>query len=68
MGKKKELISNHEVACIVENEGLGYAITSYIGSDDFEDRGLADLWTKAKKLLNQIQAKLDKATAEHEGE
>lgn len=67
MPKEKELISTFEVACIVDNEGLDYAITSYIGSKDFEDRDLADLWTKAKKLLNQIQAKLDAATAAAEG-
>ncbi len=68
MGNKKELISNYEVAGIVGNEGLDYAITSYISSKDFEDRDLADLWTKAKKLLNQIQVKLDAATAAAEEE
>lgn len=30
---KKEIISNFEVACIMDNEGLDYAITSYIGSE-----------------------------------
>ena len=47
-------ISNQEVAQIVEQEGLDYAIQHYISSKDFEDRKLAELWTKAGEILDEI--------------
>lgn len=44
-----------EVCEIIENEGLGYAITSYISHDQIEDVKLADLWRVAKEVLDKIE-------------
>ena len=64
---KKEKMSNIEVAGIVDREGLGYAITSYMDSSDFEDKHLAQLWTNACEILNEIEEILEEA-CEAEGE
>lgn len=55
-------MTNEEVAQIVENEGLGYAIQHYMDSSEFEDRELAAMWDEADTLLNKITEKLDQYT------
>jgi len=44
-----------EIAVIVDNEGLGYAIAHYMGSDDIEDPVLKEKWEQAGKLLREIE-------------
>ncbi len=51
--------SIEEVAKIVENEGLGYAITSYMSHDVIEDDKLAGLWKQASDVLTQIEKLLE---------
>ena len=48
-----------EVAEIVENEGLGYAITSYLSHEAIEDDKLAGLWKQAGDVLTQIDKLLE---------
>ena len=50
-----------DIAAIVDTDGLDYAITDYMKSDDFEDRELAVLWDAAKVLLDQITNTLEPA-------
>jgi hypothetical protein len=49
-----------EVADVVENEGLGYAITGYMSSESIKDKELAELWDKAEDILQQITDILEK--------
>ena len=66
---KKEKMSNIEVAGIVDCEGLDYAITSYMDSSEFEDNHLAQLWTNAREILDEIEELLEEAReAESENE
>jgi hypothetical protein len=53
MAKQKHSIS--EIAGIIENEGLGYAIQSYIKASSIKDEDLADMWERAKELLDEIE-------------
>ena len=48
-----------DVLDIVEQEGLGCAITQYIKPTQLVDRKLALLWDEAKELLDQIQTYID---------
>jgi hypothetical protein len=64
--KKKDLMTDEQVAYIVSSEGLGYAITGYMGSEKFENRELAELWNQANDILNKIQNILDEAWVEGE--
>jgi hypothetical protein len=50
--------TNEQVAAVVENEGLDYAITSYMSASTIEDPELADLWSQAADILGQIEDKL----------
>lgn len=50
--------TNAEVADIIANEGIGYAIQSYLGADHIEDPVLAAMWSEAEVKLNQIEAYL----------
>lgn len=59
MSKKKKLISNKDLAKIVENEGLGYAFTCYIESSEIEDLEIRKLARIATDALLEIEAKLD---------
>ena len=43
-----------EIGHVVENEGLGYAIQSYLSADDIQDTRLAELWQQAKDILDEI--------------
>lgn len=58
---KKRTMTNEQVARIVDREGLDYAVTAYMGSEDFEDRYLAKLWDKAQKILREIEDILEEA-------
>ena len=44
-----------EVAEIIENEGLGYAVTEYMSSEHIEDPELATLWRIARAALQDIE-------------
>jgi len=63
---KKRTMNNKQIAHIVDNEGLGYAITDYMGSEDFKDRHLAKLWDQAKEILDEITEILDEANPDGE--
>lgn len=52
MAKRKLSIS--EIAGIIENEGLGYAIESYVNPSQIKDEDLADMWERARELLAEI--------------
>jgi len=64
----KRTITNLQVNDIVESEGLGYAITGYIGSEEFVDLELAALWDQANDILTKIQNKLDQAVEDDVGD
>lgn len=59
--KKAKTLTNLEIAYIVDTEGLGYAITDYMGSENFEDQHLAELWDTAQETLQEIQDVLEEA-------
>ncbi len=40
---------------IIENEGLGYAVTSYISGNEFADPKLRELWNNAERVLNDLE-------------
>ena len=52
--------NNNDVADIVEDEGLGYAVMDYMDSSDFRDLELAKLWDDAAKHLNALSDYLRK--------
>ena len=54
----KRTRSNNDVAAIVEDEGIGYAVMDYMDSSDFRDLDLAKLWDNAAKHLNALEAYL----------
>jgi len=54
-------MTNEDIACKVDSEGLDYAITSYMGSEDFIDRELAGWWDEAKKYLDLITERLQES-------
>ena len=43
------------VAQIVDSEGLGYAITSYMSESRIADKKLAKLWKQARVVLQKIE-------------
>ena len=57
--KKKELktgdLSNHRACQIVANEGIGYAVQSYIAASEFKDPETVRLWNEAEKALEALQ-------------
>lgn len=55
--------SNEDIAWKVENEGLGYMITDYLGSDSIEDEELKELWKTAAEALNKIEEILSPYTS-----
>jgi hypothetical protein len=57
MAEKK--LTTDQVAEIVDFEGLGYAIQSYLGADRIEDEKLAHMWKEAAELLDRIEAHLE---------
>ena len=44
-----------EVASIVDNEGMGYAIMDYMGADSIKDKELSKLWKEAQEVLSKIE-------------
>lgn len=44
-----------EVAVIVDNEGLGYAIAHYMSEDEIDDPILKEKWKQTSKLLKEIE-------------
>lgn len=54
--RKKKLLSNKKIKEFVENEGLGYAIQSYLDADQIADPILAVRWQIAKDTLDAIDA------------
>jgi hypothetical protein len=56
MNRKYSLI---QVKSIVEQEGIGYAVQSYMGHENIEDEKLAFLWKQAKEALDGIEKILD---------
>lgn len=46
---------------VVNSEGLGYALTGYLGprGDEFEDEELGRLWNAAYDALNELEAYMD---------
>jgi hypothetical protein len=54
-------MTNEDIAYKVDSEGLDYAITSYMGSEDFIDRELAAWWDEAKKYLDLITERLQES-------
>jgi hypothetical protein len=52
MSKRKLSVS--EIAHVIESEGLGYAIQSYLSSSQIKDDDLADMWERASDLLKEI--------------
>jgi len=52
-------MKNDDVAGIIENEGLGYALECYTDGLDFEDEQLKELWTQGRKALQAIRDYLD---------
>lgn len=51
--------SINEVAAIIENEGLGYAIESYCSPSSIRDEDLSNMWEEARDLLIRIQEYID---------
>ena len=49
-------LSNTEVAEIIEAEGLGYAISSYLSSDRIADSRLQEAWQQAETAMNVIES------------
>ena len=50
-----EKMSIREVADLVENEGIGYAIECYLGADEIEDENLRDKWRRVGVLIGEIR-------------
>lgn len=44
-----------DVADVINNEGLGYAIHSYLSSERIEDKRLRDAWQRAYEAMNEIE-------------
>jgi len=50
--------SNLDALNIIENEGSGYAVTSYCSGDIFEDPKTVELWDNAAEALSELEAYL----------
>jgi len=57
-------MTNEEVADVVENEGIGYAIQDYMDHKRIADKKLAKLWKEAGEKLDAITDILDEAEGE----
>lgn len=57
MAKAKHSIS--EIAGIIESEGLSYAIQNYVTPSSIKDEDLADMWERAREILNEIKEYVD---------
>ena len=55
---KEDKVEKHtieEIRDIVDSEGLGYAVTSYMASTEIKDEELASLWRTASDALEKIE-------------
>lgn len=57
MSKRK--LSTSELAAIVESEGLGFTIENEVNATRIKDEDLADMWSRAKELIDEIQAYIE---------
>lgn len=48
-------MTDQDVADIVNNEGLGYAVQHYMGHENIKNPELASWWQKAKTSLDAIE-------------
>ena len=61
MSKLKEHLNEsrkynlEDVADVISNEGLGYAIQNYLSWKDIEDKQLAKLWKQAADAMDKIE-------------
>ena len=55
----EDKMDNEEVANVVENEGLAYAIQDYMDHKRIADKKLAKLWKEAREKLDAISEILD---------
>lgn len=55
MALRKKKLTVAQVGEVIESEGLGYAIQSYLSADRIADHDLADMWERAANLLNEIE-------------
>lgn len=51
--------NNEEVADIIMNEGIGYAVMDYLNPDSIEDEELRRMFIIAYSALNEIEVKLE---------
>lgn len=52
----REKYTKHEIAGIVDCEGLDYAIQHYCSADSISDPVLAARWAEAKEALEAVEA------------
>jgi len=50
------------VADVIENEGLGYALTSYLNLNNIKDMNLMKLCKDARKSMRDVETYIDKNT------
>jgi len=62
--KKKKTIE--DLYDIVQNEGLGYAVSDYVNADTIEDDEMRKLWENASEALKKVEDALDKWEEENE--
>lgn len=53
-------LTTKQVADLVEYEGLGYCIFSYISSEKIRDKALALKWKKAREAMLEVVLCLDR--------
>lgn len=58
--------TNKEVYDIIDREGLGYSVLSYVSSDNIEDEKLAELWKIAGRALLDIKNYLSMVLPDYE--
>ena len=51
----EKTLSNNDVANVVENEGLGYAVMHYMDSSNIQNKELAELWDKAEEACTNLE-------------
>jgi hypothetical protein len=55
MNKSREGHSVSDVGSILEQEGVGYALTCYMDSDNILDPKLAKLWDEAQAAVEALE-------------
>jgi len=54
----KGTLTNAEAVQIIENEGIGYAVQSYISGSEFKDVETVRLWFQAEQALDELKEHL----------